>query len=424
MKEALELLAPAGSFESLTAALKAGADAVYFGIGNLNMRSRSAINFEFEDLPEIRKRCDKYGAKAFVALNTILYDHDANLMRKVIDAIKENNIDGVFAADMAAILYAEKVGVEIHISTQLSISNYETAKHWAQYADRIVLSRELNLNMIKDIHDRLRKEDVRGPKGNPLEIEIFAHGALCVAISGRCSMSLYTHNSSANRGACKQNCRKAYKVSDVETGDELIIDNQYVMSPKDICTIEFLDQVIESGVNVFKIEGRGRSADYVEKVIRSYREAIDAYQEGTYSQEKVEQWMKDLESVYHRGMSDGYYLGKKQGEWSGSYGSQATEEKKYVGRLQKYYPKAKIAELLTEAWEISKGDEFVITGPATGVVRGSFSELRTDEDGVMDSVQKKRIVTFPLEERVRKNDKLYILKSREAEQQPVPLRKK
>lgn len=421
--ENIELLAPAGSFESLQAAIQAGADAVYFGIGNLNMRARAAINFTFEDLAEIRKRTGEKNVKAYVAINTILYEHDMGMMRKIVDAVKEHDLDGIFAADVAVMNYAKELGVEIHISTQLSISNYETVKFWAQYADRVVLSRELNLDMIKNIHEQILAEKLTGPKGELMEIEIFAHGALCIAISGRCYMSLYTYNSSANRGACKQNCRKAYKVTDVETGKELIIDNEYVMSPKDICTISFLDQVLNAGVKVLKLEGRGRSADYVERVVRCYREAIESIEDKSYGPKKIKKWMELLGTVYNRGMSDGYYLGKPLGEWAATYGSKATQEKKYVGRLQKYFPKAKVAELLTEALEIEEGDEYVITGPSTGVLRGKFEQLRTDEDGFVKSVQKKRITTFPLSERVRKNDKLYILKKRTKDQEPVPYRK-
>ncbi|MDP2690887.1 MAG: peptidase U32 family protein [bacterium] len=414
----IELLAPAGSFESLQAAINAGCDAVYFGIGNLNMRAKAALNFELDDLPEIRRRCSKANIRCFVVVNTLLYENDMTLMRRIIDAARENGMDGVFLADMASIMYANSIGIETHISTQLSISNYETVKFWSRYSDRVVLARELNLQMIKAIHEQIVVNDLRGPKGNLMEIEIFAHGALCVAISGRCGMSLYSYNSSANRGACKQNCRKAYKVTDLETGKELVIDNEYVMSPKDICTIHFLDQLIDTGVKVLKIEGRGRSPDYVDRVIRCYREALDSLEENTYTEEKINDWRQQLGTVYHRGMSDGYYLGRPLGEWSGTYGSKATQEKHFVGRIQKYYPKSQVAELLTEALEISEGDEFVITGANTGVVRGSISELRLDERGQIKSAARKQIVTFPLKDRVRKNDKLYILKKRVAEQQP------
>jgi len=419
-----ELLAPAGSFESLQAAINAGASEVYFGIGNLNMRARAAANFELSDLKEIRKICSKNNIRCFVALNTILYDHDLKMMKKVIDEIKTQQIDGVIVADIAAIEYAHHQGVEVHISTQLSISNYETVKYWAKYADRVVLARELNLLMIKNICDQIKANDLRGPKGNLIEVEIFAHGALCVSISGRCGMSLYQYNSSANRGACKQVCRKAYKVSDVETGKALVVDNEYVMSPKDICTIGFLDQLLATGATVLKIEGRGRPADYVEKVIHNYREALDSLEDGSFGEKKIKNWQKELGTVFNRGMSDGYYLGKKLGEWSGVYGSKATQEKQYVGKVLKYYPKIKVAEIITEALEVDKGDEFVITGENTGVVRGNFEELRTDEDGFVENVQKKKIVTFPLKERVRKNDKLYILKKRSSQQVPLPYRNK
>jgi len=400
----------------------AGCDAVYFGVGYLNMRAKSAANFDLQDLEEVKSICKKNKIKCYLAINTLLYDHDIQVMKKLIDAVKEHNVDGIIASDIAVITYAREQGVEVHISTQLSISNYEAVKYWAQYADRVVLARELNLKMVKEIHDRIIEEQLRGPKGNLIEIELFAHGALCIAQSGRCTMSLYQYNASANRGACKQVCRKAYKVRDVESNKELIIENEYVMSPKDICTINFLDQVLEAGVVVLKIEGRGRPADYVERVVRCYREALGSLKEGNYTEKKIKAWMKKLGTVFNRGMSDGYYLGKSLGEWSAVYGSKATEERHYVGRIMKYFPKAKIAEILNEALEVEKGDKFVITGPSTGVVRGTFEELRTDEEGFINHVQKKRMVTFPLAKRVRKNDKLYILKKRTKHQVPLPYR--
>ena len=418
----VKLLAPAGSYESLQAAIQAGADEVYFGIEGLNMRAGAAVNFKLEDLPEIRKICKNNKVKSYVAINTVLYEQDLNLVRKIIDSVKINQIDGIFAADIAAIEYARSIGVEVHISTQLSVSNYETVKYWSKYADRIVLARELNLKQIEFICDQIKKEKLKGPKRKLIEIEIFAHGALCISISGRCGMSLYHYNASANRGVCKQPCRKAYKVTDIESGKEQVIDNEFVMSPKDICTISFMDQILNAGVNVIKIEGRGRQADYVERVTRCYREAIDSVKNGTYTKPRINNWMEKLGTVFNRGMSDGYYLGKSMGEWSASYGSKATQEKHYVGRVQKYYPRKKIAEIKTEALEISKGEEFVIQGKNTGVVRGTFSELRTDEEGFITNVPRKRIVTFPLSTRVRKNDQLYVLRKRGKEQVALPYR--
>ena len=322
----IELMAPAGSFESLQAALDNGADSVYFGVEQLNMRARSSINFTLDDLQEISQRCKEKHVRTYLTLNTIIYDHDLSIIKTLLDKAKQADITAVIAMDQAVIAYARQIGMEVHISTQINITNIETVKFYALFADTMVMSRELSLRQIKKICEQVEKEQVKGPSGKLVEIEIFGHGALCMAVSGKCYLSLHSHNSSANRGACKQNCRKKYTVIDQESGFEIELDNEYMMSPKDLCTLDFLDQVIDTGAKVLKIEGRGRAPEYVATVIRTYREAIDAYYEGTYTKEKVEKWMEALATVYNRGFWGGYYLGQKLGEWSGVPGSQATQK--------------------------------------------------------------------------------------------------
>ncbi|MCZ6672864.1 MAG: U32 family peptidase, partial [Verrucomicrobia bacterium] len=339
-----DLLAPAGCYASLQAGIAAGADAVYFGLAQLNMRARSRRSFGLPDLPEIMNRCREGGVKACLTLNTLLYDHDLKLVYKLLDLAAENQVDAVIAADMACIMRARELGLEVHLSTQLSVSNFESFKFYTQFCDRIVLARELNLSMIRKLYDQIVAADLRGPSGRPAEIEAFAHGALCIAVSGRCGMSQYTDNASANRGACIQNCRKEYDVIDKETGKKLTIDNNFVMSPNDISTIEFLDQLLQSGIKVLKIEGRGRAPEYVHTVISAYRKAIDAVHAGTYSPEFVEELLDDLKSVYNRGLSDGYYLGREQG-WSGHYGSKATKKKVQVGKVSHFYNKLGVVEI-------------------------------------------------------------------------------
>lgn len=398
-------MAPAGSFESLRAAIKAGCDSVYFGVDQLNMRSRSA-NFMFKDLIEVARVCREAGVKSYLTLNTLLYDHDMALMKKIVDAVKEAGVDSVIVSDFAAIQYARFQGVNVHISTQVSISNIETAKFFSQYSDKIVLARELSLPLVKKLHEEIIAQDVRGPSGELVEIEAFAHGAMCVAVSGRCHMSLFTDNASANRGACIQNCRKAYIVEDHETGQKLKIDNQFVMSPEDLCTIDFLDKLIDAGVHTFKIEGRGRSPDYVYTVIKAYREALDSISDSTYSKEKIEKWFKDMKSVYNRGLSSGYYLGRHMKSWSGAYGSKATKEKIKLGRIKNYYKKAKVAFAELDSGELSLGDEILITGPTTGVVKGEVKSLMVDDDKV-DIAKKGALITFSLGELVRPSDSLF-----------------
>lgn len=410
----MELMAPAGSFESLQAAMNAGADSVYFGVTQLNMRARSSANFGLDDLREIVKRTRKRNVKSYLTLNTLLYQHDLKLMRMILDAARESGASAVIAADPAAIQYAYEISLPVHISVQMSVSNLESVKFYSKFADVIVLARELDLRMIRQIAEGIEEEDIRGPSGERIRLELFGHGALCIAVSGRCGMSLYTDNASASRGACKQNCRRNYIVKDIETGQELEIDNHYVMSPKDICTMPFLDEVATAGISVLKIEGRGRSPDYVDTVIRTYRQAVDDIAAGGFTAEKREQYMVNLEHVYNRGFSDGYYLGKTQQEWSGVSGSASAEEKVYVGSIKKYYPKAKVAQLDVRASELPVGSKIVITGQTTGVARGSITELQSEDDRPLELAEKNTLVTFPFETKVRPKDRLYMLVERTA----------
>lgn len=409
----IEVMAPAGSFDALTAAIKAGANSVYFGIEQLNMRARAANNFATDDLPKIVEQCNAAGVRTYLTVNTVLYDHDTTLLKKICDQAKAAGVTAIIAADLAAITYCKEIGMECHISTQVNVSNFEAVKFFSQYADTIVLARELTLKQIKDIYTKIIEEDIRGPQGELIQIEMFAHGALCVAISGKCHMSLATHNASANRGACLQNCRRAYRVIDEETGDELVIDNKYVMSPKDLCTIGIIDKLYDAGVSVFKLEGRGRSADYVTTVVTAYREAIESVKDGTYTQEKIEAWTKKLEEVYNRGFwHGGYYLGKKMDEWSGSYGSQAKKERIFLGKATSYFVQAEVAEFKLETGELSVGDTVVVIGPTTGSLRVEIDELRVDGKNAQKAV-KGDLITFKVPERIRKNDKLFLFKDRE-----------
>ncbi len=402
----IELMAPAGSFESLQAAIDNGADSVYFGVEQLNMRARASINFTIADLPEIVNRCKPKNIRTYLTLNTIIYDHDLSIIKTLLDAAKAANITAVIAMDQAVIAYARQIKMEVHISTQINITNIETVKFYALFADTMVMSRELSLRQVKKICDQIKKEQVKGPSGNLVEVEIFGHGALCMAVSGKCYMSLHTHNSSANRGACKQNCRKKYTVIDQETGIEMELDNEYIMSPKDLCTLDFLDQVIDTGVSVLKIEGRGRAPEYVATVIKTYREAIDAYYEGTFTQERVEQWMTQLKKVYNRGFWSGYYLGQKLGEWSKTDGSKATQKKVYIGKGMHYFPKSKIAEFKIDAYDLTLGDSLLITGPTTGVEEFKLTQMLVNDEKKEKAV-KGDSVTIPLDFRIRLSDKLY-----------------
>ena len=402
----IELMAPAGSFESLQAALDNGADSVYFGIDQLNMRARASINFTISDLPEIQRRCSEKKVRTYLTLNTIIYDHDLSLIKTLLDAAKEANLTAVIAMDQAVISYAREIGMEIHISTQINITNIETVKFYAMFADTMVMSRELSLRQVKIICDQIERYQIKGPSGKLVEIEIFGHGALCMAVSGKCYMSLHTHNSSANRGACKQNCRKKYTVTDQETGIEMELDNEYIMSPKDLCTLEFLDQVVDAGIKVLKIEGRGRAPEYVAKVIKTYREAIDACVESSFTLEKTERWMTELKKVYNRGFWDGYYLGQKLGEWSDVSGSKATQKKVYVGKGVHFFPKPSIGEFKIEAYDIKIGDTILITGPTTGVEEFELTEMMVNDER-LEIAKKGDSCTIPTPFRMRPSDKLY-----------------
>lgn len=402
----VELMAPAGNFESLQAAIDNGADSVYFGVDQLNMRARSTVNFSVDDLPEIARRCKEKKVRTYLTLNTIIYDHDLSVVKTLLNKAKEADLTAVIASDQAVIASARAIGLEVHISTQLNVTNIETVKFYSLFADTIVLSRELSLRQVKKITEAIEREQVKGPSGNLVEIEIFGHGALCMAVSGKCYLSLHSHNSSANRGACKQNCRKKYTVIDQESGFEIEIDNEYMMSPKDLCTIDFLDQVIDAGIKVVKIEGRGRAPEYVATVIRVYREAIDAIAEGTYSKEKVAEWMAALETVYNRGFWSGYYLGQKLGEWSDNPGSNATQKKVYVGKAAHYFQKAAIGEFKIEAYDIKVGDRILITGPSTGAQELTIDELFVNEQATEKAI-KGDDCTIKLPFRVRLSDKMY-----------------
>lgn len=403
----IELMAPAGNFTSLQAALDNGADSVYFGVEQLNMRARASINFTLDDLPEIAKRCKAKGVRTYLTLNTIIYDHDLSIIKTLLDKAKAADLTAVIAMDQAVIAYARQIGMEVHISTQINVTNIETVKFYAMFADTMVMSRELSITQIKKICQQIEKEQVKGPSGNLVEVEIFGHGALCMAVSGKCYLSLHSHNSSANRGACKQNCRKKYTVIDQESGFEIEIDNEYMMSPKDLCTINFLDDIVDAGVKVLKIEGRGRAPEYVATVVKCYREAIDAIEDGTYSKEKVNGWMAELEKVYNRGFWSGYYLGQELGEWSDNSGSSATQKKVYIGKGRHFYPKIDVAEFLIEAFDLKVGDTVLIQGPTTGSQEMVVEKLIIEDKGEADKATKSDVVTFKTNFRVRPSDKLY-----------------
>lgn len=403
----IELMAPAGDFTAMQAALDNGADSIYFGVEQLNMRARASMNFTIDDLPEISRRCSEKGVRTYLTLNTIVYDHDLSIIKTLLDKAKEANLTAVIAMDQAVIAYARQIGMEVHISTQINITNIETVKFYALFADTMVMSRELSITQIKKVCDQIVKEGIKGPNGELVEVEIFGHGALCMAVSGKCYLSLHSHNSSANRGACKQNCRKKYTVIDQETGFEIELDNEYMMSPKDLCTIGFLDQVVDAGVKVLKIEGRGRAPEYVATVTKCYREAIDAVEDGTYSKEKVEGWMKRLETVYNRGFWSGYYLGQELGEWSENPGSSATQKKVYIGKGRHFYPKTNIAEFLIEAYDLAVGDKVLIQGPTTGSQEMVVEQMLVDQKGDSLKATKSDVITFKTDFRVRPSDKLY-----------------
>ncbi len=408
MRQKAELLAPAGCFPSLQAAIDAGADAIYYGLAQLNMRSRARRSFMREDQKEILTRAHAANVRGYLTLNTILYDHDLQAARKMLKDAAALGVDGVIVSDMAAIQMARELNLEVHISTQLSISNYQSFKFYSRFSDRIVLARELSLPMIKKLSEQIKRDDLRGPSGRRMEIEAFAHGALCIAMSGRCGMSLFTSNASANRGACEQNCRKEYTVTDSETGKQLKIDNNFIMSPNDIATIDFLDQIVDAGINVLKLEGRGRAPEYVYTVTHAYRQALDALDAGTYGPDLVESLMQNLQGVYNRGLSSGYYLGREQG-WSGTYGSKATRRKTYVGRVSKYYAKLGVAEVAGASIPFSVGDDFVIIGKTTGVVPGKVEEIHTDTCTLATIHDKETTFSIKVASKVRPGDQLYLM---------------
>jgi U32 family peptidase len=410
----IELLSPVGSYESLHAAIKAGANAVYFGVEQLNMRSRSAKKFTLEDLKEIAETCNEGNVKSYLALNTLVYDHELPLMRDICDAAKTAGLSAVIATDISAVSYARSIGLNVHMSTQANISNIEAVEFYAKFADVVVLARELTLEQISNIVEEIKKRNIVGPSGELLKIELFVHGALCVSISGKCYMSLATTNHSANRGECLQNCRKQYRVIDESTKEELIVDNKFVMSPKDLCTIGFVDQLINAGALVFKIEGRGRSSDYVFHTTKAYREAIDAHFENSYTQEKVKDWTTRLENVFNRGFwHGGYYLGAKLGEWSGAYGSVAKKQKTYIGYVLKYFAKAGVAEFTIENAGVKVGETIAVTGPTTGYEEREINSLYVD-DKPNDSAKKGETMTMLFDARVRRHDKVYVIHDRTA----------
>jgi len=399
-------MAPAGSFEALTAAINAGCNSIYFGVEQLNMRARSSISFSTDDLVKIAQQCAAHNVKSYITINTILYDHDIALMRSIVDRAKESGISAVIASDHAVMNYAKKVGMPVHISTQANVTNIETIEFYSMFADVVVLSRELSLTQVGKITEEIKRRTITGPSGNLIRVEVFVHGALCMAVSGKCYLSLHSHNASANRGACIQNCRKQYVVTDRDEGTELLIDNEYIMSAKDLCTMPFLDKIIDAGVSILKIEGRGRAADYVSTTVQCYREAVDSIEEGTYTDEAVDRWMKELSKVFNRGFWDGYYLGRKMGEWNDSYGSKATERKIFLGKGVKYFNKIQVGEFFLETYSLKKGDEIMITGPTTGMVKTVVDELRVDNT-VVEEVKKGDSFSMPITTVIRPSDKLY-----------------
>jgi putative protease len=400
-------MAPAGNFECLMAAIQGGADSVYFGVGELNMRSHSANNFAPEDLEKVCNICDENDIKSYLTLNIVLYDEELESMRETLEMAKKAGVTAVIASDMAAITYARSLGMEVHISTQLNVSNVESLRFFAEFADVIVLARELNLEQVAKIKEAIDLENIKGPSGRKVRIEMFCHGALCMAISGKCYLSLHEYAASANRGSCYQLCRRGYRVTDLETGCELEVDNKYIMSPKDLCTIEFLDKMIESGVTVFKIEGRARSSEYVKTVTRAYRDAADAVIEGKYTPELAASLKERLTTVFNRGFWDGYYQGARLGEWSDVYGNKATRTKTYIGKVTNYFSNIGVAEVMVSTGTFSVGDSLLITGPTTGVVEYEVSEIRVDMRNVGSAV-KGDLCSIPVPEKLRRGDKIYL----------------
>lgn len=400
-------MAPVGCYESLHAAIEAGADAIYFGVEGLNMRSRSSVNFTLDDLRNIASICDQAGVKSYLTVNTIIYNNEIEKCHDIIDAVKESGISAIIASDIAAITYARKAGVEVHISTQLNVTNTEAVRFFSQFADVMVLARELNLDQVKEIHEAIERENICGPHGEKIRIEMFCHGALCMAVSGKCYLSLHEMNSSANRGACTQICRRGYTVTDRETGDQLDIENKYIMSPKDLKTIHFLNKMIDAGVRVFKIEGRARGPEYVKITVKAYSEAIEAICNGDFTDDKIVKWDEELTKVFNRGFWDGYYLGQRLGEWSAKYGSSATRVKKYVAKGVRYFPKLGVGEFQMESGELHAGDEVIITGTDTGAIIMKAEELRLEYDPV-PVVKKGDNFSMKVSRKIRPSDRLYI----------------
>ncbi len=403
-----EVMAPVGSSESLAAALRAGADSIYFGIENLNMRAHSASHFSIHDLKRIAEQCRLCGVKSYLTVNTIIYGDDLPQMRKILDAAKEAHISAVIASDVAVMLYCRQIRLEVHLSTQLNISNIEALRFYAQFADVVVLARELNLTQVSEIYRHICDENICGPSGKLVRIEMFCHGALCMAISGKCYLSLANTGYSANRGECMQLCRRAYTVRDKETGTELDIDNQYIMSPKDLRTIHFIDKMMTAGVRVFKIEGRARSPEYVDTVVRCYREAIDSVLSGTFTNEKRTSWDARLSTVFNRGFWDGYYQGQLLGEWATRHGNVATERKVYCGKVIRFFSRLSVGEFKIEACELKRGDKVLITGPTTGALYATVSEMRYDLLPI-ELAKKGWHISLPIVAKVRRNDKLFVI---------------
>lgn len=404
----IEIMSPAGSWESLQAAIQGGAASVYFGVGQLNMRSKSSFNFTLDDLEAIVGICRGHGIRSYLTVNTVLYDNELDDMRRIVDAASEHGITAIIATDLAAIQYARSIGMEVHISTQLNVTNLESLRFFAAYADVMVLARELNLSQVKEIAEAIRKERITGPSGKPVQLELFVHGALCMAISGKCYLSLHEKNHSANRGRCLQTCRKSYIVTEKQSGNELEVDHEYIMSPRDLSTIHFLNKILDAGVTVLKIEGRARSPEYVKTTTECYREAVDAWFDGTYSEGKIKDWQRRLATVFNRGFWNGYYLGQRLGEWSHRYGSQATRRKILVGQITNYYKRIQVAELLAEANTIDVNDEILIIGPTTGVIQTHVREIRVGDQSVQTSPRGIKC-SLPVEQTVRRSDKLYKL---------------
>ena len=402
----IEIMAPAGSYESLMSAIQGGADSAYFGVEQLNMRAGSSNNFSLDDLRKIASVCKDNGLKSYLTVNVVVYDQEIIQMHKIIDTAAESGITAIIASDLSAINYAFKTGIEVHLSTQLNISNSEALKFYSQWADVVVLARELNLDQVNYINETIREKDIRGPMGDLVKIEMFVHGALCMAISGKCYLSLHENNTSANRGNCYQTCRKSYLVTEKESGNELEIDNEFIMSPKDLCTIGFVDKLIEAGVRVFKIEGRARSAEYVKVVSSCYSEAVNAVIDGTYTPLKIEIWRERLSEVFNRGFWDGYYLGQKLGEWNSRYGSSATRRKVYLGKITNYFTRLNVAEIKVENGDLCKGDNILIIGPTTGVVEYTVGEIRVDLKE-SEKALKGELCSIKTEEYLRRSDKVY-----------------